>query len=147
MKFQLWFLIMVTLLSGCGDRIDPVISTIYLEEGDRAAQRRQAIPELYAHYQNSAKDREAYEVISKKNGRFIINYVPGLELLTLCGDPGSGWSRQFANVSDDVLKILVNEKVTFDDLEIHGSFGSKLDSLLISKTPIYRVRTNGSPSL
>jgi hypothetical protein len=147
MKIKLWFLLMIVLLSGCGDKIDPVIATIYLTEGDRAMQRQQAIPKLYAHYQNSAKDREGYEVIAKKNGRFILNYVPGLGLLTLSGDPGSGWSRQFANVTEDVLKILVDEGITFDELEDHETLVSKFDSLLILKRPIYRVRTNGSPSL
>ncbi|MCF2488347.1 hypothetical protein [Dyadobacter sp. CY347] len=147
MKFRLVLPLMVMLLWACGDKIDPIISTIYLTEGDRVAQREQAIPKLYAHYQQSAKDREAYEVIAKKNGRFILNYVPGLSLLTLSGDPGSGWSRQYANVDEDVLKMLVDEGVTFDQLDGVEPLDSKLDSLLISKSPIYRVRTNGSPSL
>ena len=148
MKFQILFLLMIVLVFwGCRDKIDPIISTVYLTEGDRVVQRQQAIPKLYAHYQDSTKDREAYEVIAKKDGRFILNYVPGLNLLTLCGDPGSGWSGQFTNVTSDVLKLLVDEGVTFDQLENREKLGSKLDSLLIPKSPIYRVRTNGSPSL
>jgi hypothetical protein len=100
---------------------------------------------LYEHYVTSEKNREAYEVVAKKDGHFILNFTPGLELLTVCGDPGSGWSQQFENVDEAMLKKLVDEGISFGDLYSVGSMSDRVDSLLTRKHPIYNVNTNGNP--
>ncbi|WP_439557811.1 hypothetical protein [Dyadobacter sp.] len=145
MKTTILIVILGVLLLGCFDKIDLAIDTLYLKDGDRATQRSQAVSKLYEHYAASEKNREAYEVVSKKSGRFILNFTPGLGLLTVCGDPGSGWSQQFQNVDEAMLKKLVDEGISFDDLYDVGSMSHKVDSLLVRKRPIYNVNTNGNP--
>ncbi|SKB55879.1 hypothetical protein [Dyadobacter psychrophilus] len=137
---QAFLLLSVCLLASCGEVVNPLIRTVYLTEGDRTSQRLEAIAKLYEFYNDSDKDREAYEVISKRSGDFIVNYVPGLGLLTLCGEPGFGWSKQFIDVDSTLLRKLVDRGATFDDLNT-----GKFDSLLVTKTPVFRVNTNGKP--
>jgi hypothetical protein len=95
-------------LTGCRDTIAPATRTFYLNKGDRKAQRQDAIPRLYEYYINSERDRQAYEVFAKKNGKFILNYVPSIGLLTLCGEPGFGWSKQFIDVDSTLFRKLVD---------------------------------------
>jgi hypothetical protein len=132
--------------TACINKVDPMIDTLYLEGKDRRELRLQAIPKLYEHFRNSKKDKFVYEVISKKNGRFIANYTPSLKLLTLTGDPGSGWGNQFKDVDETTLEKLVKDGITFDDLELIGTLDSKYNDLLVETNPFQEVRTNGSPS-
>ncbi|NIJ51873.1 hypothetical protein [Dyadobacter arcticus] len=134
-------------ISGCYGKIDPNVSTLYIEGGDRESERLEAIPKLYEHYVSSIKDKEAYEVISNGNGNFILNFTPSLKLLTLCGDPGSGWGKQFKDVDESVLQKLVQDGISFQDIESIGSIGSKFDSLLVRNKPRIEVKTNGEPSI
>lgn len=147
MKYILIFISVIVFFAECRDRVDPTVNTLFVEGKDRETLRSQAIPELFNHYVNSKKDKEAYEVISKKNGRFIINYTPSLGLLTLCGDPGSGWGNQFKNVDETVIESLVKGGYSFDDINDIGTLDSKYDSLLVKNRPYIDVKTNGSPSL
>ena len=137
-------MLLIVLLSGCFDKVDPNVNTLYVENGDITTQRLEAVSTLYQHYTDRKMDREAYEVISKKS-RFILNFTPGLELLTVCGDPGSGWARQYQNFDEVMLKKLVDEKISFNDLYGTGTMTTKIDSMLTRKKPIYNVNTNGSP--
>ena len=96
---------------------------------------------------SSKRDKAFYEVISKKEGRYILNYAPNLKLLTMCADPGSGWSKQFKNFELSTLEMLANGGYSFDDLDNREGLDSKFDSLLVINTPSSPVKTNGSPSL
>jgi hypothetical protein len=138
--------LLVFLIIGCSEKVDPDVDTQYLEGNDREALRLEAIPKLYEYYANSKKDKLVYEVISKKNGRFILNFMPSSKLLTLCGDPGSGWGPQFKDVTESTLQKLVQDGISFEDIQSIGTIGSKYDSLLVRNTPFVQVKTNGSPS-
>ncbi|MCE6992368.1 hypothetical protein [Dyadobacter sp. CY323] len=148
MKIRIVFVLIFicACLTGCFDKVDPLIRTLYLKEDDMETQRSQAVSRLYEHYVTSRfKDGQGYEVISKKHGRFILHFAPILGLLTVCGDPGSGWARQYEDVDELILKKLVDENITFNDLYGTGPMSYKVDSMLVKKNPIYNVNTNGSP--
>ncbi|TDE11749.1 hypothetical protein [Dyadobacter psychrotolerans] len=140
-------------LQSCSDDVDPVVNTLYVNDGSRTEQREKALLDLYQYYTYGkvASNKEYYEVVSKKNGRFILNYYPSGKLLTLCGDPGSGWSDQFKNIDESILQKLANANITFDDIEGIGSLDCTLDSsyikLLPKNDPFVQVKTNGIPSL
>ena len=131
----------------CQEIAHPQVDTLYLKGSSADVEKFEAVPKLYAHYMNSKKDKEAYEVISKGDGRFILNYTPKLKLLTLCADPGSGWLSQFKNVGEETLEKLVAGRYSFDSLGIIASDPIKYDSLLIVNKPFIQVKTSGSPSL
>lgn len=143
-RYLFFFICAATLLASCKKSPNPDVITLYLKGDDREKERTEAIPNLYEHYMNSNKDRAVYEVVAKGNARFVINYVPGLELLTLSSDPGSGWSSQFKDVDEAKLQELVRQKLNFSDIDDIGSFGSKYDSVLVINRPIYDVKTNSS---
>lgn len=128
----------------CGESPDPSVVTLFLKGEDREKERAEAIPKLYEHYMNSKKDRSAYEVVARDEAMFVINYVPGLELLTLSGDPVSGWSNQFKGVDEATLQKLISQKLTFSDIDDIGSLDSKYDSVLTLNRPIYDVKTNSN---
>lgn len=137
----IWITLMLT---SCFDKPEPAVATRYMHpEGSREEQRSQALMELHQFYALSDKTDEYYEVISRANGRFILNYHPTGELLTYCLDPGSGWLGQVANVSEDQLKRMANLTLSLDSLD---SFVRK-DSVLKNSDPFILVKTNGNPSL
>lgn len=129
-------------LTSCHEISHPYVDTLYMKGTDREKERAEAMVNLYQHYMNSDKDKEVYEVISESNGRFILNYVPALKLLTLSGDPGSGWSNQFKNVDEATLQRLIDENITFQNLEEVGTIGSQFDDVLKVNRPMYSVKTN-----
>ncbi|GGM99004.1 hypothetical protein GCM10010967_36220 [Dyadobacter beijingensis] len=134
----------MTLLLSCSGDVEPTVASQYLRpDGTREEQRRQALRELYQFYSTSDKSKVYYEVLAKRNGRFILNYYPTGELLTYCTDPGSGWSGQVTNVSTAQLQRLASLKLLLDSLK---GFVQK-DSVLKHSQPFIQVRTNGSPSL
>ena len=134
----------VLLLVSCKESPDPSVVTLFLKGEDREKERAEAIPKLYEHYMNSKKDRSAYEVVARGEAMFVINYVPSLELLTLSGDPVSGWSNQFKGVDEATLQKLISQKLTFSDIDDIGSLDSKYDSVLTLNRPIYDVKTNSN---
>ncbi len=135
--------VILTFLSlgfeSCFLHIDPDVSTVYMKGGDSKSQRSEAISRLYEHYIKSKKNRAYYEIVAKKEDRFILNYYPEKKILTLCTDPGSGWSGQFKNVDEAKLKELVDLKLTFDDI-------NNLKGPLEDNRPRVIVKTNGTPS-
>ncbi|MCF0060976.1 hypothetical protein MUK70_17200 [Dyadobacter chenwenxiniae] len=133
-----------SLLISCKESPDPDVETLYINGQDREKERADATSKLYEHYMNGKRDRSAYEVVAKGNARFVINYVPGLALLTLSGDPGSGWSNQFKDVDEGTLQKLIHQKLTFNDIDDIGSAESKYDSVLTLNRPLYDVKTNSS---
>lgn len=139
--------LLVFFILACSEQVDPGVETFYIKGGTRESQRLEAIPKLYQHYMSSSKDKEVYEVISEGNGRLIANFTPALKLLTLCGDPGSGWGPQFKDVTAETLEKFVNDGISFDDLHSIGTIDSKFDSLLVRNDPFVQVKTNGEPSL
>jgi hypothetical protein len=148
------FLVYITLvltfaLLSCSDKIEPDVDTLYLNDGDRESQSAMAISELYKYYVASKKDKGFYEVVSKKVGRFILNYYPAGKLLTVSTDSDSGWGRQFKNVDETVLKKLSDDHITIDDIGAIGTGDNRLDSLYVSLLPInepfFSVKTNGNP--
>ncbi|WP_439557810.1 hypothetical protein [Dyadobacter sp.] len=145
------FLFVIQLLVGmaaCINKVDPDVDTMYTEDGkDRKDARMLAIPKLLAHYSSSKKDKLVYEVISKKKGQYILNFTPSLKLLTLCGDPGSGWGPQFKDVDEATLQKLINDGISFEDIHSIGTIDSKFDSVLVRNEPRVEVKTNGEPSL
>ncbi|MCE7065684.1 hypothetical protein [Dyadobacter sp. CY326] len=147
MILKLRLILQMLFLMSCHELSHPDVDTLYIDGKDREESRADAINTLYDHYMNSTKEKEVYEVIARGNGRFIINYVPELKLLTLCGDPGSGWGPQFKEVDEAALQRLINDKITFDDLHGVGSIGSAFDSVLVRNNPMYSVKTNGYPSI
>lgn len=146
-SFVLCMILTAFCFASCHEISHPHVDTLYVKGTDREQERAEAIRNLYRHYMNSDKDKDVYEVISKNNGNFILNYVPALKLLTLCGDPGSGWSNQFKNVDEATLQRLIDTNVTFQNLEDVGSIGSQFDDVLEVNRPMYTVKTNGYPSL
>lgn len=133
----------VTLMMSCSEDVDPAVKTLYLEDGTRETLRGQAFQKIYEFYFQSDKSSEYYEVIARKKDSYIVNYSPSEKLLTICQDPGSGWSNQVQNVNIDQLKRLADLKISLDDI---GPFVHK-DSTLKSVNPIVEVKTNGNPSL
>lgn len=68
---------MTLLLTSCFDRPEPAVATRYMRHDDsREEQRSQALLELHQFYASSDKTDEYYEVISRANGAFILNYYP-----------------------------------------------------------------------
>ena len=137
----------IFFLAACHDVAHPQVETLYLKDGTAEVQKSEAVSKLYELYTSSNKEKEAYEVISKKEGRFILNYTPKLELLTLCIDPGSGWSNQYKNVSEQKLQRLAGGSYSFDSLVVIAANPVKYDSLLIINDSFIQVKTSGSPSL
>ncbi|QRR01842.1 hypothetical protein [Dyadobacter sandarakinus] len=133
----------ITFLITCKEPQNPEVATLYLNGKDIEGHRREAVSRLYEHYLTSKKDRGYYEVISK-HSRFILSFSPSLKLLTVCGDPGSGWGNQFMNVDEGVLARLVSEKITFNDLYSSEDLQSK-DSLLVKSKSFINIITNGNP--
>src|SRR5690606_4735524 len=130
-------------LSSCfGDDVEPEVDTFYYNTGQRDSQRSQAITKLYEHYIQSDKTKEYYEVISRKTGNYIVNYYPDGQLLTICTDPGSGWSGQLKNVSDADLQRMAISKIHMDRLQEYVLS----DSTLEHNRPIIEVKTNGKPN-
>jgi hypothetical protein len=146
-KIIILMLLQALFCLSCHEISHPYVDTLYVKGKDREIERAKAIVNLYEHYMNSEKDKEVYEVISESNGRFILNYVPALKLLTLCGDPGSGWSKQLKNVDEVVLQRLIRDNITFENLQEIGTIGSNFDGVLEINKPMYNVKTNGSPSI
>lgn len=135
------------------DRVDPEVSTQYIKEGNREKQRDIAFITLLNHYQASAKDKQFYEVISKRDGRFILNYNRLDERLTLCLDPGSGWGRQFINISENDLEDFVAKDFSLLDFDMGKAIAIdsvtiilKGKELKIARESI-RPKTNGSPTI
>ncbi|MCF2487072.1 hypothetical protein [Dyadobacter sp. CY347] len=126
----------------CLNKVDPAVDSLYLKGEDWKSWRKDALSKLYAHYNNSKKDKECYEVIARKEDRFFLNFYPQGQLLTLCADPGSGWSNQYkADIS--LIKKLISYNVTFDDLV--GLTENNYDSILVINKPFIEVKTNGNP--
>ena len=137
-------LMLTFLLTACVEISHPAVETLYLKGDNIDAMKQEALPRLLEHYMTSKKDKEVYEVISKY-GRFILNFNPSLKLLTLCGDPGSGWGPQFKDVDEAILKKLVDYGLSFDDIQEIGSPFSQGDTLLVRNKPTYLVKSNGHP--
>jgi hypothetical protein len=144
--FPALILLAISLIA-CHEISHPQVDTLYVNGSSADVEKLEAVPKWYAHYMNSKKDKEAYEVISTGDGRFILNYTPKLQLLTLCADPGSGWLSQFKNVGEETLEKLVAGRYSFDSLEIIASDPIKYYSLLIVNKPFIHVKTSGSPTL
>ncbi len=133
------FTLLFMVIESCFLLVEPEVDTLYVKGEDHDRLRKDAIAELYTHYSKSKKNKKYYEVISKKYGRFILNYYPEGKLLTLCTDPGSGWSSQFKNVDEAKLKELLDLELTFDDINNMKGPLEENDKWVI-------VKTNGSPS-
>jgi hypothetical protein len=132
----------ITTLAACFNKVDPAVSTLYFSSGHPDTLRSQAISKLYEHYSNSDKNKEYYEVVSKKTGNYILNYYPFGKLLTTCNDPGSGWSEQYKNVDESELRKLADLKIKLYDLQLYVS----KDSIIENNEPIVDVKTNGYPN-
>jgi hypothetical protein len=81
-----------TLFTACkDDNPDPTVDTSYFDRDvDYAQTDKEAIKKLHDFYSESTKDKEYYEVMQKAG--IILNFSPSRQLLSLCGDQGSGWS-------------------------------------------------------
>jgi hypothetical protein len=136
----------VMLIAFCKDEVDPAVQTIRVY-GDYKAEREKAFPNLYNYYAASSKSMEYYEVVFK--GDFILNYYPQGRLLTVCSDPGSGWSGQFKEFDESDLKKLSDDGITIDEIAGFGHIGNNLDSLysdiLVKSDPFFEIKTNGNP--
>lgn len=138
-----------TLFMACkDDDPDPAVATSYFDRDiDYAQTDKEAIKKLHDFFSGSSKDKEYYEVMQKAG--IILNFSPSRQLLSLCGDQGSGWSRQYKNFDETILKKLVDDKVTFDEL-LWPQKENRLDTLyknvLIVNNPFdFSVKTNGIP--
>lgn len=134
MKRLLLFFALLFSLSSCYNQVDPEVATKYITEGSREETRNNAVKELYDFYKSSSQDKEYYEVVSKRNGRFVLNYNRIDQRLTICGDLGSGWSEQFMNITESDLFDLVGLKVTLDELD--GAFYAEDDVIVIDENAI-----------
>lgn len=146
MKKQ-WFLIHMVwtfLLLACHEVTHPQVDTLFLKAGTSDVHKSEAVSRLFELYSNSKRDKLAYEVISK-DARFILNYTPESQLLTLSADLGSGWAIQYRDVSEQKLQKLAAIGYSIDSLGIIEENPVKYDSLLIRNSPIIRVRTSGTP--
>ncbi len=148
------FLGLLPILVSCINKVDPQVSTQYIKEGSRQEQRAVAFNTLLSHYRAGNKEKQFFEVISKKDGRFILNYNRIDQRLTLCLDPGSGWGSQYVNIAEDDLEEFVSKSFTLTDFE--GGNATWVDSVTIimkgkelkyatTKERI-RPKTNGKPS-
>ena len=135
-------LILTICISSCIHKVEPEVDTFYFSTGHADTLRALAISKLYAHYNESDKSKKFYEVISKKTGRYIVNYYPEAEMLTICHDPGSGWGGQFINVSESTLKKMAESKVHLNQLQQYAL----TDTSIQNNRPIIDVRTNGKPN-
>ena len=129
----------IATLAACFHKLDPEVSTFYFSTGHPDTLRSQAISKLYEHYSNSDKTNAYYEVISRKTGNYILNYYPAGKLLTMCNDPGSGWSEQYKNVDEAELRKLADLKIKLYDLQLYVS----KDSVIENSQTIVAVKTNG----
>jgi hypothetical protein len=111
------FLLIAFLFSSCFNKVEPEVSTVYVKSGDKETERSEAVSTLFEHYSKSSKDKQYYEVLSKKDGRFILNYNRIDQRLTICTDPGSGWSRQYVGITDADLEDLLVKGLSFNDLD------------------------------
>lgn len=133
----------MTIVFGCKQDVDPVVATHYFENGTPQEMKNNAFLKLYEFYSTSDKTKEYYEVIARKQVSYIVNYNPSKQLLTICQDPGSGWSDQVSKVSESELKRIVDLKISLDSL---ASFVYR-DFTLKDVNPMIPVKTNGNPSL
>ena len=125
-------------LAGCSKDVDPEVDTLYVSSRADAS-RAAALSNLYEHYSKSDKSKEYYEVIAGRN--YIVNYYPTGKLLTACLDPSSGWTDQFKNVDEVLLKKLSDHKVSLDSMQHYAI----KDSALQNNRPLVPVKTNGNP--
>jgi hypothetical protein len=135
-------LFFVIILYSCTSKIEPQVDTFYYSTGNRDSLRSYALVRLYDHYVQSDKTKEYYEVVSRNTGDYIVNYYPQGQLLTICGDPGSGWSGQLRNVGLNELHKMGNSKIHIDSL----SEFVLSDSTIQHNRPIQEVKTNGKPN-
>lgn len=117
MKNLLLFIILFVSLTSCFKRVDPEVSTHYIREGSREDQRSIAARELYRHYSSSNKEKKFYEVVSKNDGRFILNYNRVDQRLTVCLDLGSGWGSQYKDITEADLEDFVEKGFSADDFD------------------------------
>jgi|GEM_PF-1546947 len=155
-KWVYLFSVLLLTLVSCKENVDPEVGTKFIEYGSREEQRASAIQELNIFYNSSNKDKQFYEVISKKNGRFILNYNRADERLTVCLDPGSGWGRQYVNISESDLADFVSIGIELEDLEGSENVVRVDDYTLIikgkelkyaSSAERIQPKTNGNPTL
>jgi hypothetical protein len=140
--FLFTFFAGLALLSACSDPIDPTVETIYFNTEKREAWQSQAIGKLYEHYSNSDKSKEYYEVAARKAGNYILNYYPSGKLLTVCEDPGSGWSGQYTNVDEAALQNLAQLKISLDSMQLYVIKDSIIGN---SASPYVQVKSNVYP--
>lgn len=100
------------------------ISSVSLEisEGNtREKLKEMGISKLLENYTVSNKKKKYYEVVSSRgNGAgFILNYNRPDQRLTICLDPGSGWSNQFVDITEKDLEEFVSKKFTIDDFSLY----------------------------
>lgn len=156
MKLITFIALSLTLLTSCFDRVDPEVSTKYLSSGSGEQQKASAVKELLDFYTASEKDKPYYEVISKREGRFILNYNRIEQRLTLCMDPGSGWGRQYMNISLEDLAEMVAIGITLEELD-GSEYTVRVDEYTLrikgkemkyaSSAERIQPQTNGDPTL
>ena len=135
-------LVLIIVMGSCLTAPEREVETLYLEDGSYEYKRSVALYNLYQHYIKSTRSRDFYEIVSKHNGRYILNYYPKGELLTLCVDPGSGWLHQY-KVSEQLFEKLIKYNITLNELS--GDSDKNYDSLLVVNEPFFNVKTNGNP--
>lgn len=140
-------------LTSC-EKVDPEVSTHYIKEGNREEQREGAFITLLTHYKSSNKDKQFYEVISEKAGRFILNYNRIDQRLTLCQDPGSGWGMQYINITEVDLQDFVDKDFSLVDFDLGNATVIDSVTILMKGKKLKRStsgdyitpKTNGKPS-
>jgi hypothetical protein len=141
-------MLFLLLFNSCKDDVDPVVETLHVK-GDYKVERTEAFSKLLDLYEKSAMDKEYYEVVAKAD--FIVSFSPAKKLLTLCADQGSGWVSQYKEFDIAVLRKLVTDEVTVDEITSFETLNNMLDDtykgILIKNEPFHEVKTNGSPSL
>ncbi|MEO6287249.1 MAG: hypothetical protein ABIN80_00015 [Dyadobacter sp.] len=140
MKTTILFILLagIWITTGCENDVDPEVETHYFEADSG---RQKAISKLFEIYSSSDKSKPYYEVVSK-GYRFIVNYYPSGDLLTICHDTGSGWGGQLKNVTDAKLERLATLKVELDGINQYVIS----DTTVQHNRPIVEVKTNGRPN-
>jgi hypothetical protein len=151
--FLLGFLCL--LATSCFLNIEPEVASVKVPPGEAQAERAVAVSFLYNHLLHASQDKSFYEVLSNREGRYILNYNRTDQRLTLCTDPGSGWGTQYMHLSVQDLEEMVEKGITLDDLD-HRQDAVRLNdsTLLIKQKPFYpatspqfiRPKTKGKPS-
>lgn len=146
---NLLVVLFVAFFTACkDDDVNPAVDTSYFDRNMPQAQtEKDAIKKLYGFYDESSKNKEYYEVVQKAG--IILNFSPTRKLLSLCGDQGSGWSVQYKNFDEVILKKMADDGVTFGEL-IWPKDTNRLDTLykdvLIVNDPFdASIKTNGIP--